>query len=184
MNRDNYTIHETALGVAHEEVREALNNLHSTAHDLCRELHDSWKQASVSWHELDRVYRRLREYNVPNAASVWSDAGLPEIKHVRREMKRFPQPGFLAWFGVWPIVDDDYPMGGTPVGYVLLTDDLGPLYHGTTVNFMKTLNRHEAEGRAWERWVAYRSDDPWAAGEVKSRFIGGQQPAWNKRPVR
>lgn len=145
------------------------------------------KLGNVTWHELQRLYRQLRDIRQAHFKDRW-DAKLPKITEINSTVKQLDDPDGRfneSWSGAYPYRDGEpWPHWGTPVVYVLFDASNRPCYVGSTKAFKDRLCGHKRDGKVWSSWQAYRCRDREHAYQAEEQFLRQYMPYLNKRAGR
>lgn len=136
----------------------------------------------VSWTELIRVHRFLREGALPGWYQRWQEE-LPYSAHELKRMEAIHETEEWSGVGMDVYNDPGRPPKGAYVVYLLCDDTGEPIYVGSTQSFANRLSHHRRD-KVWASWRAYRCDNRQHAYEVESRFLRQYKPRLNKQGAR
>lgn len=158
---------------------------------------DSWAQLltmvarkyraeEINSTQLQQFYRDMRESYGPGWTRVWN-AHMPvtgnRLAHVAARDRRIAeQRKTPSWSGVFPINDQEAPLAGISVVYVLFDKAGVPAYIGSTATFRERMKAHRSiRPKLFVRWIAYRCDDREAAYELEVRLLRENLPYLNRK---
>lgn len=144
-----------------------------------------WREhraGQLDWRELIACYERLRSWGLQGYSRRWLAVIPYDLVTMRRRAAAVPDLDG-TWKGPtgWPLPEGSvYPIRGVFVVYVLLDENLSPIYVGSTQHFRERMKRHHTAGKRWSSWVAYPCESRKHAYEIETRFLRQYQPSGNR----
>lgn len=154
----------------------------------------AWESAEIDLEGLYALYNQFRDLSDPGYGKRWN-AAMPishgSLRNAHSDLLYRRQPRWQAngshgsYHGVWPLGENDpRPMNGECVVYVLYDAASRPCYVGSTQGFYYRMKAHWADGKVFERWVAFVCDDRDAAYKLEDGLLKEHTPYLNRRAAR
>jgi len=169
--------------------RERLLQLqHEAEEQVFHRIGVAYETGRIDMVELAQLWDACRQAVDTGYTRRWKKAvpvGVSTLLHALNNPERYrPEPDGV-WRGENPRIDDRCtPLAGTAVVYVLYDDRNEPCYVGSTGNLRSRLRQHAAEGKQYERWMAYACRDREHAYEKEIEMQSQFLPYLNRRKGR